>query len=483
MPELRKDPVSSRWVIISTERGRRPSDFGTERERERVGFCPFCPGNEDKTPPEVLAYRPNGSGPNAPGWNLRVVPNKFAALQIEGDLNRQGDGMYDKMNGIGAHEVVIETPEHGDTFASMGDQRIEDVLWAFHDRVLDLRKDPRFKYILIFKNAGRAAGASLEHPHSQLIATPIIPKRVREEWDGAKEYYNYKERCVFCDIVRQELNQEIRLISVEGGKFFTEGDNEARRRVAVIGSAVPDLFGVNGVAMVGQEIQIRGISFTVLGMTKSKGSQGGFMNPDEQIWIPLLTARYRVHGTDRIRNMNVKVASPGEMNVAMIEIERVLRRTHKIRPAGNNDFMIRNQADILQTVQQTTQTFTMLLAGIAAVSLLVGGIGIMNIMLVSVTERTREIGVRKALGATKGAILFQFLVEALVLCLVGGGLGVLFGGGLAIGASKVFHWNTLISPMAVFLAFFFSFAVGIFFGMWPARRAASLDPIVALRYE
>jgi putative ABC transport system permease protein len=267
------------------------------------------------------------------------------------------------------------------------------------------------------------------------------------------------------------------------GRAFTAGDNEARRRVAVIGSAVPDLFGANGVAMVGQDIQIRGITFTVIGMTKTKGAQGGFQNPDEQIWIPLLTARYRVHGTDRVRSVNVKVANASEMNVAMIAIERVLRRTHKIRPGGANNFMIRNQADILQTVQQTTQTFTMLLAGIAAVSLLVGGIGIMNIMLVSVTERTREIGVRKALGATKGAILFQFLVEALVLCLVGGFLGVLFGGGGAIAASKIFHWNTLISPMSIALAFLFSFAVGIFFGMWPARRAAQMDPISALRYE
>jgi UDPglucose--hexose-1-phosphate uridylyltransferase len=213
MPELRKDPVASRWVIISTERGRRPSDFGTEPERERAGFCPFCPGNESKTPPEVLAYRANGGGPNSSGWQLRVVPNKFPALQIEGDLGRQGDGMYDKMNGVGAHEVIIETPEHGETLASMSAQRVEDVLWAFHDRVLDLKKDQRFRYILIFKNSGRAAGASLDHPHSQLIATPIIPKRVREELDGAKEYFNYKERCVFCDIVRQELNQGVRVIN------------------------------------------------------------------------------------------------------------------------------------------------------------------------------------------------------------------------------------------------------------------------------
>jgi UDPglucose--hexose-1-phosphate uridylyltransferase len=213
MPELRKDPVTSRWVIISTERGKRPSDFGPEPDRKRGGFCPFCPGNEDKTPSEVLAYRNSGSQPNGPGWHVRVVPNKFPALQIEGDINRQGDGMFDKMNGIGAHEVVIETPEHGETLASMSEGRLEDILWAFRDRVLDLKRDMRFRYILIFKNYGEAAGASLEHPHTQLIATPIIPKRVQEELDGAKAYYNYKERCVFCDIVRQELNQALRVIN------------------------------------------------------------------------------------------------------------------------------------------------------------------------------------------------------------------------------------------------------------------------------
>ncbi|MEK7667207.1 MAG: ABC transporter permease [Gemmatimonadota bacterium] len=275
----------------------------------------------------------------------------------------------------------------------------------------------------------------------------------------------------------------VRNYTVTAGRAFTAGDNEARRRVAVIGAGVPELFGVNGVAMIGQEIQVRGIVFTVVGLLAAKGGQGSWMNPDEQIFIPLLTARYRVHGTDRVRSINIKVADAKDMNVAMIEIERVLRRTHNIRPGAENNFMIRNQADILETVQQTTQTFTMLLAGIAAVSLLVGGIGIMNIMLVSVTERTREIGVRKALGATRGAILFQFLVEALVLCLVGGTLGVAIGGGGAILLAKIFHWNTLVSPSSVMLALFFSFAVGLFFGLWPARRAAAMDPIVALRYE
>ena len=275
----------------------------------------------------------------------------------------------------------------------------------------------------------------------------------------------------------------VRNFTVTAGRAFTLGDNEARRRYAVVGAGVPELFGVNGPAMVGQQVEIRGIAFTVIGLLAAKGAQGSFMNPDEQVFIPLLTARYRVHGSDRVRSINIKVADAKDMNVAMIEIERVLRRTHNIRPGAENNFMIRNQADIIETVQQTTQTFTMLLAGIAAVSLLVGGIGIMNIMLVSVTERTREIGVRKALGATRGAILFQFLVEALVLCLVGGALGVAIGGGGAMLLAKIFKWNTLVSPTAVVLALAFSFGVGLFFGIWPARRAAAMDPIVALRYE
>ena len=271
--------------------------------------------------------------------------------------------------------------------------------------------------------------------------------------------------------------------TVVAGRAFTHGDDEARRRYAVLGSAVPDIFNRNAAAMVGQTILIRGIPFEIVGILGAKGAQGSFMNPDEQILIPLQTARYRTHGTDRVRSITVKVDDARNMNVAMIELERAVRRTHKIRPSGENDFQIRNQADLLQTFQQTTETFSLLLAGIAAVSLLVGGIGIMNIMLVSVTERTREIGVRKALGATRGQILFQFLMEALVLCLVGGLLGVLFGSGGALALAKIFRWNTLISPLAIALAFLFSFAVGIFFGMWPARRAASLDPIVALRYE
>jgi UDPglucose--hexose-1-phosphate uridylyltransferase len=214
VPELRKDPITNRWVIISTDRAKRPTDFVREKVTIRgSGFCPFCPGNELKTPPEIIAYRPDGSSRNQPGWTLRVVPNKFPALGIEGILNRQGEGLYDKMSGIGAHEVIIETTDHQLILASMPVRRVEDVIWSYRDRILDLKKDRRFRYILIFKNHGEAAGASLEHTHSQLIALPVVPKRVREEVDSAREYYNFKERCVFCDILRQETEASIRVIA------------------------------------------------------------------------------------------------------------------------------------------------------------------------------------------------------------------------------------------------------------------------------
>ncbi len=222
MPEFRKDPILGRWVIISTERGKRPTDFnGQSSNKEKVGgFCPFCYGNEDKTPPEVLSYRPDGSKPDEQGWKLRVVPNKFPALQVEGDLGRIGEGIFDKMNGLGAHEVIIETPDHNLDLSDLSEKDIEDVLWAFRDRVVDLKKDDRFKYILIFKNHGESAGASLEHTHSQLIALPIVPKLVIEELNGSKKYFGFKDRCVYCDIIRQEREGKIRVIS-ENSDFIS----------------------------------------------------------------------------------------------------------------------------------------------------------------------------------------------------------------------------------------------------------------------
>jgi len=223
VPELRKDPIVGRWVIISTDRAKRPTDFARDNVKLKGGFCPFCYGNESKTPREIQAYRPNSNGTaqrDSPGWTVRVVPNKFPALGIEGSLSRQADGMFDRMNGIGAHEVIIETPEHDQTLATLPPKRIEDVLWAFRDRILDLKKDRRFKYVLLFKNHGEAAGASLEHPHSQLIALPIVPINVAQEVEGAKQYYLYKERCVFCDIIRQEMDSGVRIVA-ENEDFVT----------------------------------------------------------------------------------------------------------------------------------------------------------------------------------------------------------------------------------------------------------------------
>jgi putative ABC transport system permease protein len=275
----------------------------------------------------------------------------------------------------------------------------------------------------------------------------------------------------------------VRNYTIPYGRMFTPGEDEARRRYAVLGASVPRMLGGNSAAMIHQTILIRGIPFEIIGVLGEKGSAGGHANPDEQILIPLQTARYRVFGSNRLRAFSVQVADGVPIEQGMVDLERVLRKEHKIRPGGENDFTIRNQQDVLATQQQATQVFTSLLASIAAVSLLVGGIGIMNIMLVSVTERTREIGVRKALGATRLNILMQFLIEALTLCLLGGILGILLGVGAAVVLSKVMQWNTLISPTAIGIAFGFSAAVGLFFGLWPARRASRLDPIVALRYE
>ena len=276
---------------------------------------------------------------------------------------------------------------------------------------------------------------------------------------------------------------EVRNYTLAQGRMFTSGEDAARERYAVLGADIPELLEANPVGLLHQTILIRGIAFEIIGIMASKGATGSWQNPDEQIWIPLETARYRVFGTDRLRSVGVQIADGVPVEQGMVDIERVLRREHKIRPGGENDFQIRDAKQFLATQQSASEIFTTLLASIAAVSLVVGGIVIMNIMLVSVTERTREIGVRKALGATQWNILFQFLVEALALCLAGGILGILLGVWVTNLLAKSNGWNTLISPQSIIMAFGFSAAIGLIFGIWPARRAAKLDPIVALRYE
>jgi putative ABC transport system permease protein len=277
---------------------------------------------------------------------------------------------------------------------------------------------------------------------------------------------------------------EVRKYQLKVGRMFTAADDEGRQRVAVIGSAVVDNLGVTAPeALIGENVRIRGTQFLVIGVLASKGQANAFQNPDDQILIPINTARFRVNGSDRLQSISALAVSEDKIPDAMADIQRVLRRQHKQRQGAPDDFQIRNQADILATTQETTEVMTYLLSGIAAVSLLVGGIGIMNIMLVSVTERTREIGIRKALGATRWNILLQFLIEAVVLCILGGVVGIGLGAGGATVMSKTAGWSTQISTTAIILAFAFSAFVGVAFGVWPARRAAVLDPITALRYE
>ncbi len=318
------------------------------------------------------------------------------------------------------------------------------------------------------------AEALLRAPQAILDVSPVTQRRIQVEYGNANGNISVTGAWPsYFSINNYQLVT---------GRVFTPNEERGRRRVAVLGANVGDLLQTTSEELMGKTLRIQGVPFEVIGFFASKGSSG-FQNPDDGVYVPLSTAQFRVFGSERVQSIDVQAVSESQMDTALAEIDKVLRRQHRLRATQTSDFTVRNQTTLVQTFQETTRTFSFLLAGIALVSLLVGGIGIMNIMLVSVTERTREIGVRKALGARRRDILLQFLIEALVLCLAGGVVGVLAGWGGAQALARMAGWNTAVSLDAVALAFFFSGAVGVFFGLWPARRAASLDPIEALRYE
>jgi putative ABC transport system permease protein len=273
----------------------------------------------------------------------------------------------------------------------------------------------------------------------------------------------------------------VRNFNTSRGRFFTRSEERAAAKVCLIGATVEEnLF--QGLDPLGKTIRIAGQSFEVIGVLETKG-QSGWQNPDDQIIVPLSTAQRRIFGVDYVSQITARVANQSQMDVAFVEIERVLRRQHRLRPDQDNDFSIRTQADIITTFQETQQTLKFLLAGIAAISLIVGGIGIMNIMIVSVTERTKEIGVRKAIGARKRDVMWQFLIESVVMSVTGGLLGITLG---IIASSVVMTYGNLpsvVSMEAIIMSFAFASFVGVFFGIYPAWKAANSNVIDALRYE
>jgi putative ABC transport system permease protein len=293
----------------------------------------------------------------------------------------------------------------------------------------------------------------------------------------------YRQKNTSTSVVGVTANYPVvRAYKVEKGRFFTEQEDLASARVAVLGqTVVANLFGENA-NPVEKTIRINGIPFKVIGVLAKKGALGP-MDLDDQILIPLRTAMYRLFGTEYLNTISVQIVRNEFVTAAMEEIERILRRSHRLPPNKPSDFAMRTQAEWEQLAEQTSRLFIILLLSIASVSLIVGGIGIMNIMLVSVAERTREIGIRKAIGAKPSDIQLQFLLEAVVLSLVGGGLGIFFGIAASYAIGKVAGWTVIVSPISVILAFGFAAAVGIFFGYYPARKAAKLEPVEALRYE
>ena len=275
--------------------------------------------------------------------------------------------------------------------------------------------------------------------------------------------------------------EHVRNFAAAYGRYFTHAEERSASKVAVIGANIVENLFPSGDPL-GKSIRIQGSSFEVIGILEAKG-QSGFNNPDDQVIVPLTTAQRRLFGIDFLSQITAQVLDPARSDTAFYDIERLLRKKHKLRPEQDNDFSIRNQADLIQTFQETQATFTFLLAGIAAVSLLVGGIGIMNIMIVSVTERTREIGIRKAIGARRRDVMTQFLIESVVMSVVGGMMGILVGISASYLITAYGNMNPIISPDSIIVSFAFASLVGIFFGLYPAWKAAQSNVIDALRYE
>ncbi|MDC3313623.1 ABC transporter permease [Gammaproteobacteria bacterium] len=269
---------------------------------------------------------------------------------------------------------------------------------------------------------------------------------------------------------------------IEYGKIFSEEENLGRKRVVVLGSSVPKELKTSAQRILNKEILLAGTSYKVIGVLKEEGSTG-WQNPDDELYIPLLTGAQRLFGTESLDSLSVGISKDANVDEVMMTIERILRAQHDIGPGEDNDFRISDYSQFSDLRRQATGIFTALIAGIAGISLIVGGIGVMNIMLVSVTERTREIGLRKALGATHKAIMLQFIVEAILLCLIGGCIGVFLGTSILYLFASFNEWPFAMPFSAIVGSITFSAMVGLFFGIWPARKAAKLDPAISLRYE
>ena len=278
------------------------------------------------------------------------------------------------------------------------------------------------------------------------------------------------------------VNFKVRGFDIGLGRLFTEKENLGRKKVIVLGSKVPGELNTTARQILNKEIFVAGTAYKVVGILEEEGSTG-WQNPDDDFYVPLLTASQRILGTERLGWINVGISNDTNVDYVMMTIEQILRQKHDIGPGGDNDFRINDWSQYSDLRRQATSIFTALIAGIAGISLIVGGIGVMNIMLVSVTERTREIGLRKALGATQNSIMMQFIIEAILLCVLGGLIGVFIGVSLLFIFTLFNDWMFSIPFSAILGSIFFSALVGLFFGIWPAKRAARLDPAVSLRYE